>query len=875
MIQRAKGICGKYTSRWPVFILSLISCFLWISNPVSAQTPSWEAVGRVGAGNPESGANILAAKGGGFFVVFQFQNTTSIGGTSFTAQYGNESIILKMDTSGAIRWWLDIYGQALYEKVVGMAEDDLGNLYIAGNFDTYMEIDSVALNNSAGGTEGSYLARITPLGNLDWVRETVISTNSLVSGMALTASGQLLVGGHFADTARVDSDTLFAVGGSDLFLAAYDTAGQNIWNESFGSPDFDISTAFNGNTHGEMALAGMLRDSAFINGQWYGQNGAEAMVIARLDPAGNFRFVIEEATVTSQDEFFQVAVTETNDILIGGTYSDSVSFGGQMFYSGGSKDILLVNYNPVGSFQWGVAPASSGPDEMQSMVADHLGNAYITGYYTNSLTLGSQTVFSSSIIGDFYLARIDANGTPNWLQNANAGFFDYVGGVGLDVREGKVFVTGDFTSTATFGGTHSVTSAGTSDLYWGYLCQDARVDLEPGQGGSHCIGTTVGVNYQSFGCYNSGNSFRIELSDSGGSFSSPVIIGSTSSMGSGTINCALPYFLTGGNRYRYRVVSNNPSFVSANNGSDIVIYTGSESQIDAGGDSVLCFGESMVLNAGPGFLTYSWSTGASSQIISVTNGGNYSVAVIGQDGCLSRDTFAVYGPYAPPPSPTIQPSGTSVLCTGQSLTLDAGTGYFVYNWNNGEDTRTIDVNAPGVFFLTVENGFGCEGYSDTVTVVANSRPTLSQVGDTLFCSDLTANSYAWYRNGSLIAGANQFRYIPSVNGDHFVLINDLNGCNEVSDTLSILLGVGSPSPAYNFVVYPQPAQDAIWISLENPTRYDMNAELMDLTGRSLRRESFDGQQMIRMNVSGLAVGTYILRLNYPEGQVVQKVNISR
>ena len=70
--------------------------------------------------------------------------------------------------------------------------------------------------------------------------------------------------------------------------------------------------------------------------------------------------------------------------------------------------------------------------------------------------------------------------------------------------------------------------------------------------------------------YNSGNVFA-QLSDANGSFSSPVNIGSITSVSAGTINAIIPPTTMVGSNYRIRVVSNNPVVIGSDNGSNITI----------------------------------------------------------------------------------------------------------------------------------------------------------------------------------------------------------------------------------------------------------------------------------------------------------------
>jgi hypothetical protein len=77
-----------------------------------------------------------------------------------------------------------------------------------------------------------------------------------------------------------------------------------------------------------------------------------------------------------------------------------------------------------------------------------------------------------------------------------------------------------------------------------------------------CAGETIEVGYQAAGAFNSGNQFKAQLSNATGDFSTPIEIGSLTSISSGTILCTVPAGLAAGSGYRIRVVSTNPAITS-------------------------------------------------------------------------------------------------------------------------------------------------------------------------------------------------------------------------------------------------------------------------------------------------------------------------
>ncbi|MFN8393594.1 MAG: hypothetical protein U0176_02865 [Bacteroidia bacterium] len=157
---------------------------------------------------------------------------------------------------------------------------------------------------------------------------------------------------------------------------------------------------------------------------------------------------------------------------------------------------------------------------------------------------------------------------------------------------------------------------------------------------------------------------------------------------------------------------------------------------------------STVLNAGSGYASYAWSSGATTQQITVTTTGTYSVTATTVNGCTTSDAIVVsFNPL----SFTLGPD--QIVCEPDVVVLDPQlTGNFTYNWSNGATTPTISLFVPGTHLidLTVSNAFNCTAH-DTVVVTIMPTPTSGLMNDTLLCRDTTItlavspgfSSYLW------------------------------------------------------------------------------------------------------------------------------------
>ena len=119
-----------------------------------------------------------------------------------------------------------------------------------------------------------------------------------------------------------------------------------------------------------------------------------------------------------------------------------------------------------------------------------------------------------------------------------------------------------------------------------------------------------------------------------------------------------------------------------------------------------------------------------------------SDAVINLEGFAFDDIVIQEGPVLNLASPL-------VLCSGDTLTLDAGPNWSSYLWSTNENTRTIKVTNPGYYLVRVTDAYGFTA-QDTIEVLGNVLnlnlgPNLFRCpGDTAtFSSNVSNVSYLW------------------------------------------------------------------------------------------------------------------------------------
>lgn len=144
-------------------------------------------------------------------------------------------------------------------------------------------------------------------------------------------------------------------------------------------------------------------------------------------------------------------------------------------------------------------------------------------------------------------------------------------------------------------------------------------------------------------------------------------------------------------------------------------------EVNLGGDRSVCSGQTVTLTAGVSGATYLWSTGESTESISVSSNGTYSVTVFG--GCDASDEATITFLE----DVNIDLGSDLVVCptTGQVLTLQPNVSALganlQYLWSDGSSGAQLAVTQGGTYAVTISDEFACEYMGATeVTEQCNS-----------------------------------------------------------------------------------------------------------------------------------------------------------
>ncbi|MBJ6116940.1 T9SS type A sorting domain-containing protein [Pontibacter sp. BT310] len=222
--------------------------------------------------------------------------------------------------------------------------------------------------------------------------------------------------------------------------------------------------------------------------------------------------------------------------------------------------------------------------------------------------------------------------------------------------------------------------------------------------------------------------------------------------------------------------------------------------ITPSGPTTFCQGGSVTLKASAGD-SWLWSNGATTQSITVSAGGSFTVIVTDANGCTSAASAPVNVVVNPLPVATITAGGPTTFCQGGSVTLTASAGSS-WLWSNGATSQSITVDASGTFTVQVTDGNSCiSASSEPVTVTVNPLPTVSitPTGPLQFCEGNSVVlvptalptgdtfTYAWFNAADNSEVETTKDYVATTSGDYYLVVTNQNGCKQTSQTLTVIV----------------------------------------------------------------------------------------
>lgn len=239
---------------------------------------------------------------------------------------------------------------------------------------------------------------------------------------------------------------------------------------------------------------------------------------------------------------------------------------------------------------------------------------------------------------------------------------------------------------------------------------------------------------------------------------------------------------------------------NTSNSITVNVFPSSLPIITVSGPTTFCEGGSVTLTAPSGFNAYLWSNGATTQSITVSTAGVYTVTVSDGNGCTGTSTEVVVF-VNPKPTPVLTVVGTTTICSGDSVEVRAPAGYTSYTWRSSSNTnygtgRSISVTQTDTIYVEVVDANGCAGVSDTVIITVSpvAPPIITPNGPTTFCDGgaVVLSAPTGYASYYWSNGATTREITVTTGGSYSVIVQNAANCSAASIGTDVVV---NPTPS--------------------------------------------------------------------------------
>ena len=197
-----------------------------------------------------------------------------------------------------------------------------------------------------------------------------------------------------------------------------------------------------------------------------------------------------------------------------------------------------------------------------------------------------------------------------------------------------------------------------------------------------------------------------------------------------------------------------------------------------------------------------------------------------------------------------------------------------YTWINGV-TYNQSISGPQDTLQTVS---GCDSIITLDLTVNTVNTNVFKQADSLISLAVNAQ-YQWKdcETGFDIPGANKSTFKPSENGVYQVEVTQ-NGCVDTSNCVPVTnVGIVSVVIQNNIHIYPNPVQDQLNIEITNWPATKVKIVVRDASGKQVftqEIEPMSNQEILNVNTSQWAKGTYFIEVGFGQNRVVEKIVVN-
>jgi hypothetical protein len=342
--------------------------------------------------------------------------------------------------------------------------DQNENIFYAGDFRNYCDFDpTTGIDTFISNQYHGYLAKLDSSGAYQWARRFESNVEIKVMSIVTGQSGDIIVSGHFRDSADFDPGpgtyVLHAIGNFyNIFVCKLDINGDFKWAKVFSPLPFQSASQYN------FSLESDINDNIYFSGYVSGDvdfdpdtstyissgSGKDAFV-CKLNKDGEFIWVNRWGGQL-EDKVYDL-VFDNNGFMyvVGDVENDTIDFDPGISFNNlicNATTGFVSKFDTSGNYYWTRILESTFESSCYRIKFDGISSLYIAGNATDSTDFDPGTsvyYLQYNHKSMLYLLKLDINGSLSWAKPffVNTPTSCYVTGLYLNPA-GSIYLTASY-----------------------------------------------------------------------------------------------------------------------------------------------------------------------------------------------------------------------------------------------------------------------------------------------------------------------------------------------------------------------------------------------------------------------------------------------
>lgn len=320
----------------------------------------------LGGSNDDVPADIQNTTDGGYILA---ANTLSSDGDVPGNKGVNDYWIVKLNSTGDIVW-SKTFGGTRNDLAHSVKQTNDGGYIVAGGV---RSDDGDVTGNHSFDFYDAWIIKLDSTGDMQWQKSFGGTSDESAYSICQVENGNYVFAGGCNSN---NGDISFNHGSSDFWVASLDTAGNLLWQKTFGGSSYEFASSMQ-----------KTRDSGFVvtgytlsnNGNVTINHGGADYWIIKLDSIGNMQWEKSVGGTNNEYSYSVIQNSEGKYVITGYSYSTD----GDITLNRGGIDAWIVMLSNSGLLEWQKSLGGTGNDYSVCLL-QNVNDEYIVAAHTAS-----------------------------------------------------------------------------------------------------------------------------------------------------------------------------------------------------------------------------------------------------------------------------------------------------------------------------------------------------------------------------------------------------------------------------------------------------------------------------------------------------------